>query len=260
MNQPPPPPNQPPNQPPPGWAPPPQQPPAWGQAQPPYPVAPPPYPPAGFQQPPPPRRGRVVPVVIAVVAAVLVLAAAILVPVLLSGDDDDEPAVADRRGDDASGPSDLDDVQSFEDLTNQHLDIGEEHSYPQSPPVGGDHAPIWLECGVYDEPVPVEYVVHDLEHGTTWLTYRPDDLDADGIERLAEQLPANGIMSPYADQSAPVVITVWGRQLELTGPDDPRIGLFITKFGAGDTAPEPFASCNGGVSPDDLAPLGGPVV
>ena len=53
------------------------------------------------------------------------------------------------------------------------------------------------------------------------------------------------------------MITVWGRQLELLGPDDPRIRLFITKFSAGDTAPEPFASCNGGVDPDDLIDSGG---
>ncbi len=36
---------------------------------------------------------------------------------------------------------------------------------------------------------------------------------------IADQLPDNGIMSPYADQDAPVVITAWGRQLELVGAD-----------------------------------------
>ena len=35
-----------------------------------------------------------------------------------------------------------------------------------------------------------------------------------------------------------------------------RIGLFVAEFGAGDTAPEPFASCHGGVDPADL-PSGG---
>lgn len=80
------------------------------------------------------------------------------------------------------------------------------------------------------------------------------------MDRLAELLPDNGILSPYPDQEAPVVITVWGRQLELTGPEDPRIALFVAAFGAGETAPEPFASCHGGADPDELPEVGGPVI
>ena len=43
-------------------------------------------------------------------------------------------------------------------------------------------------------------------------------------------------------------MTVWGRQLRLTGADDPRLPLFLAAFGDGHTAPEPFASCAGGVT------------
>lgn len=210
----------------------------------PPPSYPPPYPPVSFG---PPRRRRVLPVVLAAVAAVLVLAAAIIVPLALTRGDD-EPG----RAGESADTSTLDDVQSFEDLSTTHLEVGEGFSYPQSPPVGGRHAPVWLECGAYDEPVPEVNVVHDLEHGTVWLTYRSEDVDAAGIDRLTEALPDNGILSPYPDQEAPVVITVWGRQLALTGPDDPRIDLFIAEYGAGETAPEPAASCHGGVDPGDL--------
>jgi hypothetical protein len=48
-----------------------------------------------------------------------------------------------------------------------------------------------------------------------------------------------------------VVVTVWGRQLALTGADDPRLGMFVAAFGDGHTAPEPFASCAGGVRDPD---------
>ncbi|MDQ6526520.1 DUF3105 domain-containing protein [Nocardioides sp. LHD-245] len=196
---------------------------------------------------------------LAILAAVVVIGAAVLVPVLLS--DDDEDAGADDSGRSASSgatadTSNLDAVEEYDGLTMQHLPVGAEHDYPQSPPVGGDHAQYWLECGVYDEPVPEVNVVHDLEHGTVWLTYRDDEVDAAGVQRLADQLPVNGILSPYPDQEAPVVITVWGRQLALTGPDDPRIALFVAAYGAGDTAPEPFASCHGGVAPGDLPSTG----
>jgi hypothetical protein len=196
--------------------------------------------------------------VLAVLAAVLVLAVAIVVPVVLASNDDakaeDEPDAGEVD------TTSLAAVKEYDGLTNQHLAPGQELDYPQSPAVGGDHAASWLECGAYDEPVPEVNVVHDLEHGTVWLTYRSDEVDADGVRHLTEVLPANGILSPYDDQQAPVVITVWGRQLELTGPDDPRIALFIAQFGAGGTAPEPFASCHGGLDPADLPPAGGPVV
>jgi len=191
-------------------------------------------------------------VVLAVLAAVLVVGAAVLVPVLLTRDDDVPTAAA-------GGDDDLSAVRTYDGLTFRHL-AGAEHDYPQSPPVGGDHAPVWIECGAYDEPLPEVNAVHDLEHGTTWITYRPDDVDAAGVRALTEALPDNGLLSPYPDQDAPVVVTVWGRQLALKGPDDPRLPLFVQEYGAGDTAPEPFASCNGGVDPGDLAPPGGPVV
>lgn len=216
---------------------------------------PPPYPPPPpFHPPlPPRRRARTGPVVLAVLAAVLVVGAAVLVPVLLTRDDDVPTAAA-------GGDDDLSAVRTYDGLTFQHLAAGAEHDYPQSPPVGGDHAPVWIECGAYDEPLPEVNAVHDLEHGTTWITYRPDDVDAAGVRALTEALPDNGLLSPYPDQDAPVVVTVWGRQLALKGPDDPRLPLFVQEYGAGDTAPEPFASCNGGVDPGDLAPPGGPVV
>lgn len=243
--------------PPPPYGPPPVGPPVGPPpAYPPVAYPPVAHPPGAFpgSPPPAPRRSRVLPVVLAVVVAVALVATAVLVPLLWSGDDADDDRSADGSsgGDESVDTSDLTAVESYEGLTYQHLAVGEEHDYPQSPAVGGDHAPVWIECGVYDEPLPEVNAVHDLEHGTTWITYRPDDVDADGVEELADQLPANGLLSPYPDQAAPVVITVWGRQLELTGPDDPRIALFVAEYGAGGTAPEPYASCNGGVDPADL--------
>lgn len=201
----------------------------------------------------------VVTVALAVVVAIVLVVAAFVLPPLLN-EGDDERAGRDSSGEASDGGSDglssadaedsnLDEVAVHEDLDPTHVAAGTDVDYPQSPPVGGNHYPVWVECGVYDDPLTDEYAVHDLEHGAIWITYRPDDVDDDNIEDLEGQLPDNGIMSPYPDQSAPVVITTWGRQLELTGPDDPRIGLFIDEYGAGETAPEPFASCHGGQAP-----------
>lgn len=189
--------------------------------------------------------------------ALVLVAVAVGVPLYVTRGDEDSPSGASPSATaDPSDTGDLSAVQEYDDLSNDHLAPGEEYDYPQSPPVGGQHAPYWLECGAYDEEVPEVNAVHDLEHGTTWITYRDDLVDGEDIEALLALLPDNGILSPYADQEAPVVVTVWGRQLALTGPDDSRLPLFLQEYGAGDTAPEPFASCHGGIPADLLDQLG----
>ncbi|MCA1688251.1 MAG: DUF3105 domain-containing protein, partial [Actinobacteria bacterium] len=55
--------------------------------------------------------------------------------------------------------------------------------YAQTPPAGGEHNPVWQNCGFYEEPVRDELAVHSLEHGAVWITYLPD-LPQDEIERL----------------------------------------------------------------------------
>ncbi|GAA1155561.1 DUF3105 domain-containing protein [Nocardioides aquiterrae] len=189
--------------------------------------------------PPPAPRRRALPLVLALVAAVLLVGAAVAVPLALRS-----------AGEPAAGPVNLDDVRVYDDLEVTHTpgDV----DYPQSPPVGGPHAPVWLDCGVYDEPVRDENAVHDLEHGSVWITYDPDaGVD---VAALEEALPQNGLLSPYDGLDAPVVVTVWGRQLELDGADDPRLELFIDTLGGGETAPEPFASCAGGIQDPDGEP------
>ncbi len=186
-------------------------------------------------------------------AATVVVAGLVLVPVAV-GSVDRSGAAAKPSARTEGADVTLADVRTYEvRLGHQDGTI----DYPQSPPVGGPHHPVWLDCGVYDVPVPEEHVVHDLEHGTTWLTYRPD-LAEDQVAALAELLPSNGILSPYAAQDAPVVVTVWERQLDLTGADDPRLPLFLRELGGGATAPEPSASCAGGARLDQLDDLDRP--
>jgi hypothetical protein len=198
---------------------------------------------------------------LALLAAVLVVVAAVLVPRVVDDLADDGSAVA--RGDggddgddgdagDEGRPPGLEDVLLVDGLSPEHRD-DEEIDYEQAPPIGGPHDPEWLACGAYDEPVRDENAVHDLEHGTVWVTYDPS-LAEEGVAALEDVLPDDGIMSPYPGLPAPVVITVWGAQLQLAGPDDPRLPLFLDEYGDGGTAPEAFASCEGGVTD----PQGGP--
>lgn len=142
----------------------------------------------------------------------------------------------------ANKPS-LEAVQSFE-VKSEHVETPV--SYAQTPPVGGEHSSVWLNCGIYDEPVRNENAVHSLEHGAVWVTYQPS-LPADQVEALRESLPSTyTILSPYEDLSSPVVASAWGKQLELTGAEDPRLAAFVKEYRQGPQTPEPGAACTGG--------------
>ncbi|MEO6018648.1 MAG: DUF3105 domain-containing protein [Knoellia sp.] len=123
--------------------------------------------------------------------------------------------------------------------------------YEENPPAGGPHSPVWLNCGVYDKPVPNENAVHSLEHGAVWITYRPD-LPAADVAKLKKLTPDTyAVLSPYAGLPAPVVISAWGKQLLLTGANDNRIEPFIKGYRQGPQTPEPGALCTGGTDGTD---------
>jgi hypothetical protein len=115
------------------------------------------------------------------------------------------------------------------------------------PPTGGVHHPSWQNCGIYTEPVGAEYVVHSLEHGAIWVTYHPD-LPAEQIAALQDSVRRTTyvILSPYPEQSSPVVATAWDIQLAVDSADDERIQQFINKYRR-TRGPEAGASCEGGI-------------
>lgn len=121
-------------------------------------------------------------------------------------------------------------------------------SYPQTPPAGGDHAPIWENCGFYSAEIPSETGVHSLEHGSVWITYRPD-LPPDQIETLRRIARSQTfiLVTPFPGLPAPVVASAWGAQLQLDSAADPRLGDFVRAFRLGPQTPEPGAPCTGGV-------------
>jgi predicted small secreted protein len=136
-------------------------------------------------------------------------------------------------------------VTSYSNLSRDHT--REPVDYPQSPPVGGPHDPIWQNCGFYSKPVRNENAVHSMEHGAVWITYRPD-LPRDQVEKIKSLTQKRYVLaSPYANLPAPVVATAWGKQLLLDSTNDPRLEQFVRAYRQGPQSPEPGAPCRGGV-------------
>lgn len=119
--------------------------------------------------------------------------------------------------------------------------------YNASPPVGGNHAPVWADCTgtVYPAPIAPENAMHSFEHGAVWITYRPG-LPQAQIANLAQLVTGQNytFMSPYPGLKTPISVQSWGYQLFVTSTTDSRLAQFIGTLGNNSkTAPEPGASC-----------------
>jgi hypothetical protein len=118
--------------------------------------------------------------------------------------------------------------------------------YKQSPPVAGPHNFNWQRCqgDVYPDQIANEHAVHALEHGSVWITYRPD-LPKDQVEKLAAKVHGNDfmLMSPYPSLDKPISLQAWGYQLKLDNAADPRIDRFIKALRQNATQ-EPGAACS----------------
>lgn len=123
--------------------------------------------------------------------------------------------------------------------------------YPMTPPVGGDHSPVWENCNgdVYTSQIKNENAVHSLEHGAVWVTYNEQASAAD-IQALATKVRKTPytLMSPFKNQSSPITLSAWGHQLNVQKESDPRVAEFLGKYVQGEQTPEPGAACTGGKS------------
>jgi hypothetical protein len=129
--------------------------------------------------------------------------------------------------------------------------LGRDHvagpvEYEQLPPPGGDHNGVPQTCDVYTEPIAPEHAVHSLEHGAVWVTY-DDSVGEDDISTLEDQVRNDPyrLMSPLPEQDSPIVLTAWGRTLEVESAGDERVSQFLRAYTNGEQTPERGAACVG---------------
>ena len=137
--------------------------------------------------------------------------------------------------------------------TSRHVRQGEEHvSYTSNPPTSGPHfagltsadgiGPI--QCKTYKEEVIDEGVIHNLEHGVVWVTYKDkNDKDlAEKLKNITEKYP-KVVLSPRAANDSKIALASWTRLLKLEEFDETKIADFIKLYRSSEAAPEKFASC-----------------
>jgi hypothetical protein len=169
-------------------------------------------------------------------ALVLTLALIVLTTVFILNERSKEAVLTEAASKPIAG------VKTFTDLARSHN--ATPGPLTALPPTGGDHSSSWITCGVYSAPVETLQAVHSLEHGAVWITYLPG-LPKDQLGALAKTVASDPyqLLSPYPSLASPIVLSAWGKQLQLEDATDPRLPVFLKAFTQGPQTPEPGAPC-----------------
>lgn len=113
--------------------------------------------------------------------------------------------------------------------------------YNSNPPTSGQHVAFTAPWGFHTETVDDEVLVHNLEHGGIWISYKdPNDTEAiDQLRALLPQLPRKTIVTPRPKNDSRIAVVSWGHILKLDHVD----ATLIRQFAEANynKAPEPQA-------------------
>jgi len=129
------------------------------------------------------------------------------------------------------------------EVGNPHIPVGTKGTgYASNPPTSGEHYESEAKWDVYAQPVPDELVIHNLEHGGIWISYKdPNDTElAAKLAQVARRYSTKVIVTPRPQNDAPIAVAAWGRLLKLQTFDEQKIVAFINAY-RGKVGPEPNA-------------------
>ncbi len=138
--------------------------------------------------------------------------------------------------------------------TRNHLSEAQSVEYNSIPATSGDHWPRWSQCGFFEEALPDERTVHNLEHSNIIVSYNlttPEEVDE--LRDVMGSVGLAGVLgvTRFYDKIQPgtVALSAWGVSDTMQGIDEERINTFFRTYG-GNLGPEGNISClNSGVMP-----------
>ena len=132
--------------------------------------------------------------------------------------------------------------EEFSNLGQTHINPGVEHGpYNSNPPTSGDHLAEPAKWGVYQNELPDEQLIHNLEHGGIWISYKDIDQETKAkLEIIGKANPGSVIITPRAANDAPIALAAWTRLEKLTTYDEAKILEFIRANK--NKSPEPIAN------------------
>ncbi len=95
---------------------------------------------------------------------------------------------------------------------SSHVSEDTEVQYQSNPPTSGNHWSDPLRPGLYDVEKPDEAIVHSLEHGRVWISYKPSipEETKQGLIKLLQGHPGV-ILTPRLANDADIALAAWTR-------------------------------------------------
>lgn len=133
----------------------------------------------------------------------------------------------------AMRPGALDLGEKIPGQGTDHILLGQAHPpYNSNPPTSGWHTAQTAPWGTHRVEIADEILVHNLEHGGIWISYRDTD-DTELIEKLealASRYRSKVIVTPRSRNDSPIAVAAWERLMKLDAYDEARIVAFIDAF------------------------------
>ena len=130
-------------------------------------------------------------------------------------------------------------VEIFDQGRN-HINVGASHpAYNSNPPTSGWHYENSADKGTYKKELPDEQLIHNLEHGYIWISYRPDA--SPEIIKQLESFYGFGkkiIVEPRKENDKLIALAAWNwldkfdpeSNEKLSSDELKRIDDFIDKY------------------------------
>jgi len=116
------------------------------------------------------------------------------------------------------------------DLGVKHIAAQLPNTAPEPPASGDMTNPV--PCQVSYQEIPDTAIIHSMEHGAVYVSYRPD-LSSDQISKLNALFtkpfsnpnftPSKAVVAPRSANSSPIILTSWRRNLKLDSFDESKI-------------------------------------
>lgn len=124
-------------------------------------------------------------------------------------------------------------IVDYADQGRAHILPGQPHpAYNSNPPTSGAHFPSPADWGFYNEELPDELLVHNLEHGGVWISFK-DAGDTELIDRLAalsRRFRTKVIVTLRTKNDSRLAVVAWGHLMTLDQYNERAIVDFINRF------------------------------
>lgn len=121
----------------------------------------------------------------------------------------------------------------YEIVGRNHIAQGTTGSgYISEPPSSGPHWPTPAKNGVYDNQLPDEQIIHSMEHGYVWISYKPDAPDEvkNKLKEIVKDDDWKVVLEPRDKNQTMIALAAWGRVLTLEQLDEGKVKDFIRTY------------------------------